>query len=203
VVEEKLAEQNLQVLFTVPWPPQGLYTKAKIEDMSDLKGISFRAYNSATERLAQLAGMVPTQVEVPDVAQAFATGRVDAMMTSPSTGVNTKAWDFTNHFYHLQAWLPKNIVVVNERVFQSLDEETRQAVLDAADQAMDRGWQMSKKETNTQMDKLEANGMTVHRTPPEPLSQGFKEIGQTMATEWQEEAGEDGAEILERYRKMN
>jgi TRAP-type C4-dicarboxylate transport system substrate-binding protein len=203
VVEEKLAEQNLQVLFTVPWPPQGLYTKAEIEDMSDLKGISFRAYNSATERLAQLAGMVPTQVEVPDVAQAFATGRVDAMMTSPSTGVNTKAWDFTNHFYHLQAWLPKNIVVVNERELQALDAETRQAVLDAADTAMDRGWEMSRKETNTQMDALEENGMTVHREPAKALADGFKQIGQTMAKEWQEDAGADGAQILERYRKMN
>ena len=203
VIEDKLAEQNLRVLFTVPWPPQGLYTKKEIEDMSDLKGISFRAYNSATERLAQLADMVPTQVEVPDVAQAFATGRVDAMMTSPSTGVNTKAWDFTNHFYHLQAWLPKNIVVVNERVFQSLDEETRQAVLDAADEAMDRGWEMSRKETNTQMDKLAENGMTVHREPPKALTQGFKEIGQTMAEGWQEDAGEEGAKILERYRKTN
>jgi TRAP-type C4-dicarboxylate transport system substrate-binding protein len=203
VVEEKLAEQNLRVLFTVPWPPQGLYTKTKITEMSDLKGISFRAYNSATERLAQLAGMVPTQVEVPDVAQAFATGRVDAMMTSPSTGVNTKAWDFTNHFYHLQAWLPKNIVVVNQRAFQSLDEATREAVLKAADQAMDRGWTMSKKETTTQMDELEANGMTVHRDPKDALKSGFKEIGQTMAKEWQKDAGADGAEILERYRKMN
>ncbi|MBK1698822.1 TRAP transporter substrate-binding protein [Rhodovibrio salinarum] len=203
IIADKLAEQNLKVLFTVPWPPQGLYTKKKIEDMSDLKGISFRAYNSATERLAQLADMVPTQVEVPDVAQAFATGRVDAMMTSPSTGVNTKAWDFTNHFYHLQAWLPKNIVVVNARVFQSLDEETRQAVLDAADKAMDRGWEMSKKETTAQMDKLEANGMAVHREPAEALTQGFQKIGQTMAKEWQEEAGEDGAQILDAYRETN
>jgi len=140
---------------------------------------------------------------VPDVAQAFATGRVDAMMTSPSTGVNTKAWDFTNHFYHLQAWLPKNIVVVNERALASLDAETREAVLAAADKAMDRGWQMSKEETNTQMDKLEANGMTVHREPDAALQKGFQEIGQTMAKEWREDAGDAGAQILERYRKMD
>jgi TRAP-type C4-dicarboxylate transport system substrate-binding protein len=53
------------------------------------------------------------------------------------------------------------------------------------------------------MDALEENGMTVHREPADALTDGFKQIGQTMAEEWQEDAGEDGAEILERYRKMN
>lgn len=201
-IADLLAEQNLKVLFTVPWPPQGLYTKEEITSMEDLKGISFRAYNTATERLAQLAGMVPTQVEVPDIAQAFATGRVDAMITSPSTGANTKAWDFVNHFYHLQAWLPKNIVVVNERAFAGLDEATQKAVMKAAEKAMDRGWEMSKEETTTQMDVLEENGMNVHRDPADNLQQGFQEIGQTMADEWNQEAGEAGAEILQRYRDM-
>lgn len=199
-VRDLLAAEDLKVLFTVPWPPQGLYTKEPIESMDDLKGISFRAYNTATERLAQLAGMVPTQVEVPDIPQAFATGRVDGMMTSPSTGVNSKAWDFVNHFYHLQAWLPKNIVVVNARAFEGLDESVRNAVLKAAEKAMDRGWKMSMKETRQQMDKLEENGMTVHREPSETLQQGFQEIGAKMAAEWQEKAGEAGSEILKRYR---
>jgi TRAP-type C4-dicarboxylate transport system substrate-binding protein len=201
-ITELLAEQNLKVLFTVPWPPQGLYTKEPIETMDDLKGISFRAYNTATERLAQLAGMVPTQVEVPDIAQAFATGRVDAMITSPSTGVNSKAWDFTDHFYHLQAWLPKNIVVVNARAFARLDDATQEAVMAAAETAMDRGWQMSREETQTQMDVLEDNGMTVHRNPSKALSDGFKEIGRQMAEDWKQQAGDAGAEILKRYRGL-
>lgn len=199
-VKELLAEENLRVLFAVPWPPQGLYTKEAVDAMDDLKGISFRAYNTATERLAQLAGMVPTQVEVPDIPQAFATGRVDAMITSPSTGVNSKAWDFVDHFYHLQAWLPKNVVVVNERAFQGLDDGVRAAVLDAAEKAMARGWEMSMQETRQQMQVLAENGMNVHREPPRALVDGFQDIGADMAAEWQDKAGEGGAAILERYR---
>lgn len=98
-VEEILDAEGLMVLFAVPWPPQGLYAKKPIERVEDLQGVKFRAYNAATERLAQLASAVPTQVEAAEVAQAFATGRVDAMMTSPSTGTDSKAWDFVSNYY--------------------------------------------------------------------------------------------------------
>jgi TRAP-type C4-dicarboxylate transport system substrate-binding protein len=197
--EELLAEQNLKVLFTVPWPPQGIYADQEIQTIEDMQGLKFRTYNAATERLAQLAGAVPTQVEVPDVPQAFATGRVEAMITSPSTGVNTKAWDFVSHYYDTQAWLPKNIVVVNMDAFEALPAEQQQAVMDAAAEAQDRGWAMSKEETEQATQTLADNGIEVHE-PSDALAGSLRDIGETMASEWSEEAGEPGTEILESYR---
>ncbi|MDX1709637.1 MAG: TRAP transporter substrate-binding protein [Rhodovibrionaceae bacterium] len=200
-IADLLAEQNLRILFAVPWPPQGLYTKEAVESLDDLKGVKFRAYNAATERLAELAGMVPTQIEVPDIAQAFATGRVDAMMTSPSTGVNSKAWDFVNHYYDTRAWLPKNIVVVNEGRFEALPDNVREAVLTAAAKAEDRGWKASMEETKTQTDVLrDEAGIAVHQ-PSDALQSGLKDIGGTMAEEWSEAAGPQGKEILEDFRE--
>lgn len=198
-VEEALAEQNLMVLFTVPWPPQGLYTNKPVESVDDMRGLKFRAYNSATERLAQLAGAVPTQVEVPDIPQAFATGRVEAMMTSPSTGANSKAWDFLSHYYDVKAWLPKNVVVVNERSFRALPEDVRQAVLDAAAQAQERGWQMSREETEAKTQVLRDNGLNVQDPSPE-LKAGLQDIGEQMAAEWAEAGGKDVQDILDAYR---
>lgn len=198
-IEDKLTEEGLMVLFSVPWPPQGIYTKQPIEKMSDLEGMKFRAYNAATERIAELAGAVPTQVEVPDLPQAFATGRVDAMITSPSTGANTKAWDYVNYYYDTKAWLPKNIVVVNEKAFRRLDESTQQAILEAAKVAEERGWEMSQKETKEKTEILAENGMTVQE-PSEELRQGFARIGETMAEEWAQQAGETGQAVLSAYQ---
>jgi TRAP-type C4-dicarboxylate transport system substrate-binding protein len=197
---ELLGEQGLKILFAVPWPPQGLYADKEIDTVDDLKGVKFRAYNTATERLAQLAGAVPTQVEVPDIAQAFATGRVDAMMTSPSTGVESKAWDFVSHFYNTQAYLPKNIVVVNQDTFDGLDPAVQRAVLDAAAKAQERGRQMSMKETEKQIAVLEENGMQVQE-PGKELAAGLHKIGETMTEEWAKQAGDPGAAILEAYEK--
>ena len=199
-IEKHLAKQRLKVLYAVPWPPQGLYAKKSVNMVGDLKGIKFRAYNTAMERLAQLAGMVPTQVEVPDIPQAFSTGRVDAMITSPSTGANTKAWDFVSHFYHTQGWLPKNVVVVNARAFAKLPKAQQAALLAAAKAAETRGWEASKAETAAKIAVLKKNGMTV-ATPSSTLMTGLKKIGGTMTEEWKKKAGADGAMILKAYGK--
>jgi len=197
-VEELLGTQGLKVLFSVPWPPQGLYAKKAIDSVADMKGLKFRAYNASTEQLAILCGMVPTQIEVPDIPQAFATGRVDAMMTSPSTGANSKAWDFLTHFYHTQAWLPKNVVVVNGEAFDRLDAAVQKAVLDAAAVAQQRGWKASMAETDEKIAVLEDNGMTVAVPGPE-LRAGLVKVGTAMTEQWAGKAGADGAAILEAY----
>ena len=200
VVEKKLAAQGLKLLYAVPWPPQGIYAKKELKTVSDMKGLKMRAYNAATETLARLAGAVPTQVEAPDIPTAFSTGRVDAMITSPSTGANSKAWDFVKYFHHTQAWLPKNMVIVNAKAFAKLPEDQRKAVLEAAKKAEERGWKMSMKETNDKLDVLKKNGMVIV-TPSAELMNGLKEIGRKMTADWAKKTGPDGKAILDAYMK--
>jgi TRAP-type C4-dicarboxylate transport system substrate-binding protein len=198
-LEELLAGEGLQLLFSVPWPPQGIYAKKEVTSLEDLAGLKFRAYNLGTERVAELAGMVPTQIEASDVPTAFATGRVDAMITSPSTGVDSKAWDFLTHYHDTRAWLPRNMVVVNKAAFDALTDEEKTAVTEAAAAAEERGWQMSQEETDAKTKELADNGITVVE-PSEELKAEFQKIGETIAEEWKTAAGEDGAALLEAYR---
>ncbi|MEQ8255891.1 MULTISPECIES: TRAP transporter substrate-binding protein [Roseovarius] len=198
VITQLLDEQGLMPLYAVPWPPQGLYTTKEITSVDDLAGLKFRTYNATLEQFANLAGAAPTQVEVPDIPQAFSTGRVEAMITSPSTGVNSKAWDFLTHYTDIQAWIPKNIVVVNKRSFRRLDEDTQTAVLEAAEAAEARGWEMSKSEAEEMTQVLKDNGITVVE-PSEELTTGLQEIGAQMLEAWKEEAGETGQQLLDAY----
>ena len=199
IIAEELEQQGLRLLFAVPWPPQGIYTNKPIESGDDLRNLSMRAYNTASERIAQLVGAVPTQVEVPDIPTAFSTGRVEAMITSPATGADTKAWDYLSHFNHAQLWLPKNMIIVSERAFSRLDEASQQALLDAAAEAETRGWEMSRQETDDAIAVLEENGIVVSE-PSEALAEKLREVGETMTQEWVERAGEQGQTILEAYR---
>ncbi|MEI2383730.1 TRAP transporter substrate-binding protein [Breoghania sp. JC706] len=199
-LEKKLDAQGLMLLFSVPWPPQGIYSKGAISSMDDLKGKRFRAYNAATERIAQLAGAVPTQVEVPDLPTAFSTGRVQVMITSPSTGANSKAWDYLDHYYDAQAWLPKNMVIVNKAAFMALPADVQAAVKEAAATAETRGWEASKTETKEKTQELADNGIEVSAPSPE-LQDGFKAIGATMVKEWQAKAGDEGKAIIDAYSK--
>jgi len=198
VITELLAKQKLVPLYAVPWPPQGLYTNKEIKTVDDLKGLKFRSYNAALEKFASLAGAAPTQVEVPDIPQAFSTGQVEAMITSPSTGANGKAWDYVSHYTPINAWVPKNIVVVNKAAFDALDDATRAAVLEAAAAAEKRGLEMSMKETDAQTAVLKENGMTVVE-PSAELLEGLMKIGEQMQAEWQESASEQAKSIVADY----
>lgn len=199
-IEKLLGEQGLMPLYSVPWPAQGLYTKKEIKTVEDLNGLRFRAYNAALEEFATLAGAAPVQVEAPDIPQAFSTGQVEAMITSPSTGANSKAWDFLSHYTPINAWVPKNIVVVNQRMFDGLDETVQQAVLDAAAKAEARGLEMSKAETEAKVAELKENGITVYE-PSEELVSGLKAIGDEMLESWKANASEDAMSSLEAYQQ--
>lgn len=200
VVESLLDKQGLMVLFSVPWPGQSLYTKKAINSVADLKGLKFRTYNPALDKFAKLAGAAPTQVQVPDIPQAFATGRVEAMITSPSTGANSKAWDFVTTYTNIQAWVPKNVVVVNKRAFRKLDKSVQDAVLAAAKTAETRGWDMSKKETASKTKILADNGVKIVQ-PSAELMTGLKAIGAKMMVDWTKAAGDAGKSILGAYNK--
>ncbi len=199
VVTELLAEQGLMPLFAVAWPPQGLYTNSEIATVDDLSGLRFRAYNASLEEFAELAGAAPIQVEAPDIPQAFATGQIEAMITSPSTGVSSTAWDFVSHYSPINAWVPKNIVVINQAEFDALDEETQTAIMDAAAVAEERGWGLSQAETDTQTAALAENGMTIYE-PSAELFDGLRAIGDEMLANLEANASDAALDVLAAYQ---
>ena len=183
----------------MPWPGQSLYLNEEVTDPAQMEGLSFRAYNAATERLAELLGAVPTQVEEADIPTAFSTGRVEAMITSPSTGANAQAWDFTTNYIDTQAWLPKNVVIANTEALEALPEDQRAAVMEAAAAAEARGWEMSRAETDAKIAALKEGGMIVSE-PSEALATRLQEVGQTMTDEWLAKAGEGGRAVVDAFR---
>ncbi|MEO0385969.1 MAG: TRAP transporter substrate-binding protein [Pseudomonadota bacterium] len=199
IVTELLAEQGLMPLFSVPWPAQGLYTNGAVETVDGLAGLRFRAYNAALEEFATLAGAAPVQVEAPDIPQAFATGQVEAMVTSPSTGANATAWDFVTHYTPINAWVPKNIVVVNMRAFQRLPKAVQTAVLDAAAAAETRGWAMSAAEADAKTAIMAENGMIIVE-PSAALTEGLQAIGAQMLANWEDSASKAARSILTTYQ---
>ncbi|MEI7804574.1 MAG: TRAP transporter substrate-binding protein [Hyphomicrobiales bacterium] len=197
---KQLEKEGLVLLYSVPWPPQGLYSKREIKSVDDLKGLKFRTYNAMIGRIAALAGSIPTQIEVPDLPTAFATGRVDVMITSASTGVDTKSEDYLTHYTDTQAWLPRNMVFVNKEAFDKLPAAEKKAVLDAAKAAEERGWKASEEEMTIKTNALRTAKIIV--MPPSPaLKAGLTKIGETIATEWAAAAGEDGKAMLAAFRK--
>ncbi len=200
-LEKVLADQNLTLLYAVPWPPQGLYFKNEVTSVADMKGIKFRSYNNATARLAELTGMLPVTIEAAEISQAFATGVAEAMVSSGSTGYDRKVWESLNYFYEVDAWLPRNYVMVNSDVWSGTSDANKAVITACAELAEYAGTWRSKEYTGFTMQGLRDGGMTVG-----PASDGLKaelrEIGKTMTAEWLEAAGAGGQAIVDAYMAM-
>jgi TRAP-type C4-dicarboxylate transport system substrate-binding protein len=200
MMDKKLAEQGLMVLYAVPWPPQGIYSKKPLASAADLKGMKWRAYSPATGRIAELVGAQPVTVQAAEVSQAFATGVTESMMSSGSTGADAKLYEHVKYWYDTQAWLPKNAVLVNKAAFDALDAPTKQTLLKAGAEAETRGWAASKKANGESLDKLKAGGMQI--LPPAPqLSSDMKKVGDTMVKEWVDKAGPEGKQLVEAFKQ--
>jgi len=131
----------------------------------------------------------------------MATGVVEAFMTSSTTGVDSRIHEHIRNFYDLQAWLPKNAVLVNVKAFQALDKGQQEAVLKAAAAAEERGWKLSLEKNEAAKKLLAEKGMKVHQ-PSSKLVSDMKQLGWTMLQDWQKKAGPEGESIVQAYLKM-
>ena len=200
MVEKKLAEQGLVYLYAVAWPPQGIYTKKPIASVADLRGVKWRAYSPATARIADLVKAQPVTVQAAELSQALATGAIEATMTSGATGVDSKLYEHLKYYYDVQAWLPKNMVIVNRKAFDELDKASQSAIMTAAAAAEARGLAASKRVDTESKAKLKANGLQVVE-PSAQLKAELKKVGDTMLTEWLEKAGAEGQALLNDYKR--
>jgi TRAP-type transport system periplasmic protein len=199
-LDKLLAGQGMKLLFSVPWPGQSLYSVKEIKGPQDLQGTKMRAYNPATTRIAQLLKAQPTTIQLAELGQALATGTVENFLTSSASGVENKLFEQTKFFYTVNAWLPRNATVVNQKAFDALDKTTQDAVLKAAAAAESRGWAISEQKDSDFVKELGAKGMRVAQ-PSDSLRKELMAIGETMTADWLKTAGADGQAIVDTFRK--
>ncbi|MEO5672102.1 MAG: TRAP transporter substrate-binding protein [Ramlibacter sp.] len=199
-VDKLFGTQGMRLLYTVAWPPQGIYANKQLNTVADMKGLKWRAYSPATAKIAELVGAQPVTVQAAELSQALATGVVDSYMSSGSTGYDSKTYEHIKNWYNTQAWLPKNAVIVNAAAFNALDKPTQDAVLKAASDAETRGWKLSEEKNGWYVDQLKAKGMNIV-TPTPQLATDLKKVGDVMLTDWLAKAGPDGKAIVDAYKK--
>ena len=200
LLEKKLAEQGMLLLFAVPWPPQGIYAKKPINSAADLKGVKWRAYSPSTGRIAELVGAQPVTVQAAELSQAMATGVVESYMSSGATGYDTKTYEHLKFYVDTQAWLPKNAVIVNKAAFDALDAPAKAALQKAGADAEARGLAVSKAKNTEYLDLLKKNGMTI-LPPSAGLKADMKKVGDTMLKEWLDKAGPEGKALVDAFNR--
>jgi TRAP-type C4-dicarboxylate transport system substrate-binding protein len=195
-----LAAQGIKLLYTVPWPPQSLYSAKPVSTLKDLNRTKMRAYNPATSYIATAVGAQPVTIQLAELPAALATGGVDNFLTSSASGVDSKLYESIKYFYGVAAWLPRNAVVVNQKAFEALDKATQDAVLQQAAASEQRGWKLSEQKNEEYIKELAARGMTVD-VSAEGLKKELKVIGDRMTADWIKLAGADGQAGIDAYSR--
>ena len=200
MMEKKLAEQGMMLLYAVPWPPQGIYSKKPLNSAADLKGMKWRAYNVGTAEIAKIVGAQAVTIQAAELSQALATGGVEAYMSSGSTGFDTKTYEHIKLWYDTQAWLPKNAVLMNKEAFAKLDKASQDGLLKAAAEAETRGWKVSKEKNGFYLDELKKQGMQILPPPPQ-LKADMKKVGDQLLQQWLAKAGPEGKQAVDAFLK--
>ncbi len=200
LLDKLLGQQGMMLLYTVPWPPQGIYVNKPIASVADMRGLKWRAYSPATAKIAELIGAIPVTIQAAELSQALATGVVESYMSSGSTGYDSKTYESIKYWYDTQAWLPKNAVIVNKKSFDALDKPTQDAVLKAAADAQVRGAKVSEEKNEWYKKQLADKGMKIV-APPAKLTADLKQVGTVMLADWEKKAGADGQALITSFRK--
>lgn len=198
LIDKHFAQRGLKLLYTVPWPPQGLFANKPIRNSADFKGTKMRTYNPTTQRIAELMEAMPVDVAMVDVNKALAEGRMDNMITSAVTGVENKVWGPIKHYYEINAWFPKNVVFVSTKAFAALKPDQQKAVLQAASSAETRGWARSQAVMLDSTNELRAQGIKVERASSE-LNGDIKRLGEKFSKEWIRSVGPEANSIFIPY----
>jgi TRAP-type transport system periplasmic protein len=200
-LESRFDKQGMMLLYTVPWPPQGIYSKKPLANVADMKGVKWRSYSPVTAKLGEMMGAQSVTIQAAELSQALATGVVESYISSGSTGFDSKTYEHVKYWYDTQAWLPHNAVIVNKAAFAALDKATQDAVMKAGADAETRGWKISAEKNGWYVDQLKQKGMTI--APPTPqFSAELRKLGETLAGEWAKKGGADAQAILDAYLKM-
>jgi len=202
-LQARLNAQGMRLLYSIPWPAQGIYTNRDLNTLADLQGAKWRAYNPATARIAALVGAQPVTIQAAELSQAMATGVIDTLMTARRIGLDNKIYEHLKKLYDATdwAWILRNAVIVNQRAFDALDAASQSALLAAAADIEVRGWLLTQARSASDTAELAARGMTVKAPTPELLA-GLQHVGTVMLDEWLKKAGANGQALIDAYRQQ-
>ena len=200
VYEEIAREHNQKILYIVPWPGQNVYSKRKINGVKDLMGLKIRTVDkSGTVFFAKL-GASPTQLPWGELVPSLASGVINGVTTSSSSGVDGKFWEFLNHCNQFHWQSSSNMVNVNLDAWNRLEPEQQRAIEQLARQLEAQFWEAAIDEDKAKLATLARNGVEVTRPSPE-LRAELVAVAEEMWAEFIQGAPE-AKDVIRAYRKM-
>ena len=200
--EEVFERHNQVLLWATPWPPSGIWANHPITSQEDLDGLRVRAWDPSGVRTMSNAGATAIQVSWADTVPQLASGAIEAVLTSADGGASVKFWEFLDYFTAANYSMSLNMTHMNRDVFDSLTDEQRQIVLDAAKAAEDASWEELSDRVEQNYVEMRENDVTIIEEISPEFRASLLEAGQQVYDDWLAQTGDEGQQILDRYYQL-
>lgn len=157
---EKLAAKfNQKILYMVPSPAQYMFLKVKVASADGLKGVKIRGADKNTVDICNAVGMAGVIIPFGELIPALASGRVDGVATSATTGVDAKFWEFLKYVYPTNHTWSCNMVNINLDAWKKLSAAQQKSMEELGAKMEPEFWEVSAQADRDSINKLTENGM--------------------------------------------
>lgn len=197
--KEIMDANDQEILYAVFWPGAHLYTKAPISSVDDLANLKIRTANKSSTDFFEAIGAAPVLMPWADALVALASGGLDGIATSATSGVDGKFWEFMDAVSTISYVNPTAVVTVSKGALADLSDENRAAVLEVAARLEPEFQAAAAAEDTARLADLTDAGMDVS-PPSADLDAALKAAGRTQWEAFAADVGGPAPSVLETYR---
>ncbi|WP_112324378.1 TRAP transporter substrate-binding protein [Oceanibium sediminis] len=187
-------------LFTLPWPPSGIWTKEALNTPADLADLKVRVPDVTAIQTFKAAGANPLQVSWGDIVPQLSTNALDAVISSAEGGTNISLGDFLPEYTALDYVIPVNVVHMSAMSYDQLSEEEQAAIMQAAADTSEFIWGKLEERLSGTYEDLDELGVSVNRDVSPELMDALKVASDAAMQDWLDKSGEQGKALLDAYR---
>lgn len=196
--EELAAENNQKILYVVPSPAQYVYLKVEVDSIDDFSGIPVRGADKNTVDIVSAMGMAGVAMPWGELIPALASGRVEGVATSATSGVDGKFWEFMKYIYPTNHTWGSNMVTINLDAWNRLTPEQQAAIEEVAARLEPEFWEVSRQGDLDSIKTMTENGMELREISPE-LKAAMVERALALQADFVARVPEAGP-IVEQYK---
>ncbi|WP_319566975.1 TRAP transporter substrate-binding protein [Cohaesibacter marisflavi] len=170
-IEKVASNYNQKFLFYVPSPKQYMYLKIDAVSVDQLQGIKIRGADKTTVDTMKAIGMAGVQIPWGELIPALASGRVDGVATSATSGVDGKFWEFLKYIYPTNHTWGSNIVSINLDAWNKISPEDQKTVQDIATSLEPDFWNVARDKDMQSVVTMQQHGMDLVEISPEMFAE--------------------------------
>jgi C4-dicarboxylate-binding protein DctP len=193
---------GLRVLWWQTIGPQVIFTKdGDARAPGRIKGKKIRSFSATTSSFAKHCGGVPQVVSTSQIQQSLGDGRLDMAMIS-AAGVQTRdLWKVTTAITRTDHAAVEFLVVINEKIWQSLSDRQRSVLTQAARRAERTVRDRSSELEAAAYAFARSKGMTIHELAPHEVAE-WRACSSDVLVEYMNRGGELTQQLMGAYGKL-